>query len=144
MSSVTVKRLDAGDVDLARRGVAEVHERSTPDDEALAAFLGDRSCLLLVALVDGEVVGSVNGYALRHPHRPEPQFLLYELDVKPAWRRKGIATRLVDAFVQSAREAGAFEVWVLTNDSNAAAMATYRRCGFVRRNQDDVMLSREM
>ncbi len=127
--------------DVAARAVRDVHERPTTDEGALAAFLADRSCILLVAVADEDVVGSVNGYALRHPQRPEPQFLLYELDVKPAWRRRGVGTSLVTAFADAARAQGAFEVWVGTNESNAAAMATYRRCGFERRNRDDAMLS---
>jgi hypothetical protein len=32
-------------------------------------------------------------------------------------------------------------VWVLTNRSNKAAMATYEACGLHRPNQDEVMLS---
>ena len=141
MGSITVQRTGSGDVGLARHAVREVHGRANVDDAELATFLADRANHLHVAVHAGEVVGSLNGYALRHPGRREPQFLLYEIDVLAAWRRRGIATRLVESFMASARDAGAFEVWVPTNASNDAAMALYRRCGFVRRNTDDVMLS---
>lgn len=143
-ATVSVFRAGPEHADVAARAIREVHERSPLDVAALAAFLADRSCMLLVAVAEGDVVGSLNGHALRHPQRRDPQFLLYELDVKPAWRRRGIATSLVAAFVSAARAEGAFEVWLGTNTSNAAAMATYRRCGFERRNQDDAMLSLEL
>jgi ribosomal protein S18 acetylase RimI-like enzyme len=141
VDSITVLRIGPRDVDLARRAVRDVHERANVDDAELAPFLADSRNHLHVAVHAGEVVGSLNGYALHHPGRREPQFLLYEIDVRTTWRRRGIATRLVESFMGAARDAGAFETWVLTNASNDAAMALYRRCGFVQRNADDVMLS---
>jgi ribosomal protein S18 acetylase RimI-like enzyme len=48
---------------------------------------------------------------------------------------------LVEKFIAEARVQGAFEVWVLTNQSNEAAMALYESCGLRRQNNDDVMLS---
>ena len=86
-------------------------------------------------------MGSLNGFRLLTPNGTRPQFLLYEIDVKETWRRRGVGAALVDAFVSEARSAGASEVWVVTNDANHAAMAMYRRRGFVRRHPDDVMLS---
>jgi len=97
--------------------------------------------LSIVAVGGDEVVGSLNGYSLRHPNSRQPQFLLYEIDVKKQYRRRGVGAALVAAFVSEAQASGAFEVWVLTNHSNEAAMGMYRRCGFARRNPDDVMLS---
>jgi len=141
METIAVMRIGPGDVGLARQAVRDVHERASVDDAELAPFLADSRNHLHVAVHAGEVVGSLNGYALRHPGRRKPQFLLYEIDVRANWRRRGIATRLVESFLAAARDAGAFEVWVLTNASNDAAMALYRRCGFARRNADDVMFS---
>jgi ribosomal protein S18 acetylase RimI-like enzyme len=84
------------------------------------------------------------GYLLRRPDRPAPQFLLYELDVPSAYRRHGIARMLVELFLTEARAAGAHEVWVMTNEGNRAAMALYQKCGFVRINDDDVLLQCEL
>ena len=144
MEPITVMRLGPADIGFARQAVRDVHQRAQINDAELAPFLADAANHLHVAVHADEVVGSLNGYALRHAGRREPQFLLYEIDVRAAWRRRGIATRLVESFVAAARDERAFEVWVLTNASNDAAMALYRRCGFVRRNADDVMLSVEL
>jgi hypothetical protein len=46
-------------------------------------------------------------------------------------------------FSAEARAAGAFEQWVLTNQSNPAALALYGGCGYRARNPDDVMLAME-
>jgi ribosomal protein S18 acetylase RimI-like enzyme len=136
----TVVRADASSQSLARQALA-VHGRRLADGETLAAFLRDRSCYLLMAIEHHSVVGSLRGYALRLPHRPEPQFLLYEIDVRPNDWRRGIGKALLDAFKKEAKAAGSREVWTVTNASNAAAMALYGRCGFVRSHSDDVMLT---
>jgi len=136
-----ILRAGSGDADLARQAVAEVHGRTPVDEAALIEFLREPHNYLLLALDGPRVVGSLSGYALQHPHRREPQFLLYEIDVLPDWRNRGIGKALVDKFLAEARDEGAFEVWVLTNQSNQAAMKLYASCGFHRKNQDDAMLS---
>ena len=52
----------------------------------------------------------------------------------------GVGKALVRAFIAEAQVAGAYEVWVLTNESNSAAMAMYMGCGLGRENGDDVMM----
>ena len=64
--------------------------------------------------------------------------------MRPQFRKLGVATALIRGFIQEARNAGAFEVWVLTNRSNRAAMSLYAHCGLRRENSDDVMLNLKM
>ena len=136
-----ILRAGSGDADLARQAIAEVHGRVPVDETALIKFLREPHNYLLLALDGPRVVGSLRGYAFQPPHRREPQFLLYEIDVLPDWRNRGIGKALVEKFLGEARDAGAFEVWVLTNQSNEAVMKLYASCGFHRKNQDDAMLS---
>ncbi len=138
-----ILRAGTTDISMARQA-CDLHERKVESDEAIAAFLCNRSNYMYVAVRGDEVVGSLNGYALAHPHRPEPQFLLYEIDVMESWRQQGVGSKLINAFVEEAQKQNAFEVWVLTNHLNEAAMALYRKCGFTRINSDDVMFSREL
>lgn len=137
---MSILRANETYLELAREAIAEVHQRSL-DDAALADFLSRPWCYLLLACEDGHVVGSLNGYALQHPHRSQPQFILYEIDVRPEWRNRGIGKALVENFITEAQASSAFEVWVLTNQSNEAAIALYKSCGLHRHNDDDVMLS---
>ena len=134
-------RATGSDFDLARAAIAEVHQRRPVDGQALAAFLENPTCYLFISTVAGEVVGSLNGHSVLSPGKRQPQFLLYEVDVRKQWRRRGFGAALVNAFVSEARASGACEVWVLTNHSNEAATALYRRCGFVCQNPDDVVSS---
>jgi GNAT superfamily N-acetyltransferase len=77
----------------------------------VAEFLADSARYLLLATEQDRVLGSLNGYALRHLYRREPQFLLYEIDVRPECRNRGIGKALVESFMDEARAAAAFEVW---------------------------------
>ena len=137
----TVFRASIDDVDFAKTALAEIHERHLVDDASVISFLKTPECFLLLAVEEGCVLGSLNGYSLRQPESSRPQFLLYELDVRKEHRRRGIGLALVNAFTDEARAAGAFEVWVVSNESTDAAVELYRKCGYRRENDDDVMLS---
>jgi GNAT superfamily N-acetyltransferase len=141
-----IKFLRAGRDDfwLAREAV-RVNMSSSQDplslhDSDLGNFLADPSNYLVMAIHEGKVVGSLYGYALKHPHRWQPQFLLYEIDVLPDHRNRGVGRRLVESFIDEARQAGAFEVWVLTHETNKPAMAVYAHCGFRRCSTGEAML----
>ena len=136
-----ILRAQVPDKDLARQAIVEVHGRTLGDTNTLVDFLADPTRYLLLAIEGDRVVGSLNGYALRPPHRPEPQFLLYEVDVRPECRNQGAGKALVERFILEARAAGAFEVWVVTNQSNAAAMAMHSSCGLHCEHSDDVVLN---
>ena len=112
-------------------------ESADPDPAAIAEFLADRDCFLIVAVENGVVVGTLDGYALRQPHLRRPQFLLYEIDVAVEYRRRGIGQALVDGFADEARKRDAEVIWVLTRRSNAAAVALYRACGFAPDEEPD-------
>ena len=138
---VRVFRAGPSDLPLARRGIADVHGRRLETDDATAAFLSDDTCYLHLAVAGDEVVGSLNGYRLTHPHTRRPQFLLYEIDVAAPWRRRGIGASLVRAFIEEARIQDAFGFWVVTDRANTAAMALYRSCDLTSSDLEDVVLS---
>jgi ribosomal protein S18 acetylase RimI-like enzyme len=136
--TLTILRASTAEVGLARQAIVEVDGRTVLDEVALVEFLSDPGRYLLIAIESGRVVGSLNGYRLQRTYRREPQFLLYEVGVRPECRNRGVGKALVARFVREARAAGAFEVWVITSPSNEAAMAMYERCGLGRETQDDV------
>ncbi len=143
---IVLLRATSSHIELARQAIAEVtlstsHYRLPLDEVALAEFLANPGHYLVLAMEEEKVVGSLYGYALRHPYRREPQFFLYGIDVRPEYRNQKIGSALVDQFITEAKLAGAFEVWVLTNESNKPAMAMYRHSGLKRSSTDDVMLS---
>lgn len=113
----TILRANKAHCKFATESLADLHNRIM-DDAAMQEFLMDPRNYLLVAIADNRLVGSLRGYALQAPHRREPQFLLYEVDVRLECQNRGVGKALVTAFINEARTAGAFEMWVLTNEFN--------------------------
>ncbi|MCK4412147.1 MAG: ribosomal protein S18-alanine N-acetyltransferase [Candidatus Eisenbacteria sp.] len=52
------------------------------------------------------------------------------LAVAPAYRRRGLGRRFLEAILAEAERRGAREIHLEVRDSNAAALALYRRIGF--------------
>lgn len=132
---MTVRRLGPADA-----AVAEEACRLFEDDGPLdvGRFLNRPETHLFVAEDDGGVCGWVYGHELVHPDG-ESTMLLYALDVDESAQRRGHGRDLVTAFVEHARAIGCTEVWVLTDDDNAAALATYASAAGVREPDPEVM-----
>jgi aminoglycoside 3-N-acetyltransferase I len=113
---------------------AEIHKAAElfdgpPLDEATERFLAEPGHHLLFAYDDGgRAVGMISGVETTHPDKGTEMFV-YELGVAPAARRQGIATGLVRALADLARDRGCYGMWVGTETDNAAAQALYRTAG---------------
>ena len=100
-----------------------------PLEDATRAFLADPARHLLVAYAAGErPVGFASGIELTHPDKGT-EMLLYELGVDEPLRRRGIGRRLVAALEALACERGCYGMYVLVDDDNKAAVATYASAG---------------
>jgi ribosomal-protein-alanine N-acetyltransferase len=55
---------------------------------------------------------------------------LLNLTVAPAWRRRGLACRLLDMLVARCRAQGARQLWLEVRTSNTRAREVYERYGF--------------
>ena len=112
-----------------------------PDPRATARFLSDGRHHLFMVFVGAVAAGFVSGVEMTHPDKGTEMFL-YELAVDSAYRRRGFGTRLVDELASLAQSRGCYGMWVLTDDSNTAALRTYERAGG-RRNPAARMLTWE-
>jgi GNAT superfamily N-acetyltransferase len=136
--TVAVRRLRSGDEALAEAAVRLfADESAAPID--VHPFLSSPSCVLLVSLEEDQLAGWVYGHELVHPDG-ERTMLLYALDVDEGRQRRGHGRALVSSFVEVARSAGCTEVWVLTDEANAAAMATYASAAGVREGPPDQVM----
>lgn len=99
-----------------------------PRPEAVARFLAEPTHHLLVAYQEEVAVGFVTGVEMTHPDKGTEMFL-YELGVAEAHRRHGIGGSLVQRLVDIAHSRGCYGMWVGTDPTNAAALATYQHAG---------------
>ncbi len=99
---------------------------NAPVPDAVKRFLTDPTHHLLIAYSADEPAGFVSGVEVTHPDKGTEMFL-YELAVDTAHRHHGIGTALVRALADVARKQGCYGMWVLVDDENAAAAATYRK-----------------
>jgi ribosomal protein S18 acetylase RimI-like enzyme len=83
---------------------------------------------LLVAFEEDAPAGFVTGVEMTHPDKGTEMFL-YELGVDEQFRGRGIATALVAALADRARDRGCYGMWVLTDTDNAAALRAYQAAG---------------
>ena len=133
-----IVRLTVGDEDTVARLSHLFDQPAVPEHST--RFLEDERHHLLVAREGSDFVGFVTGVEMTHPDKGTEMFL-YELAVDEPWQRRGIGRLLVQTLVDLARERGCYGMWVLTDDDNAAALATYSSAGGTRRDQ--VMLDWE-
>jgi len=139
---VEIRRLRPGDEAIARQ-VTRIFEPPDPDasgEAHLSALLADKHTHVFVALVGAEPVGTARAHELPRLDGPRPKLLLYTLDVAPSHRRQGIGRALIEAVLALARERRCRNVWVVTNQSNTAAMRLYASTGAERPAGDDVVL----
>lgn len=132
---MSVRRLTPNDEAIAEEACRLFGETGTLDPQP---FLNSPGAHLFVAEQAGSLVGWVYGHELVHPDG-ERTMLLYALDVAETAQGHGHGRALVEAFVAHARSLGNTEVWVLTDDDNDAALATYAAAGGRRNETDQVM-----
>lgn len=118
--------LGAEDVEEVLNAAHLFDEPSTP--EWTNRFFASPHHHLCIAYVDGAPAGFVSGVDMSHPDKGTEMFL-YELGVDEAFRRRGIATALIEALADRARDRGCYGMWVLTDEDNESAMAAYQRAG---------------
>lgn len=102
------------------------------DDAWLQRLLSSGSFIALAAVAGDDVVGGLTAYVLPKYEHARREIYLYDLAVDAAWRRRGIATALVDALRRVARDKGAAVVYVQADRGDDAAIALYSKLGVGR------------
>lgn len=95
------------------------------DVESSAAFVANPDNYLLIAYIDGKPVGVVLAMKLIKPYKDEDWFYVDEVDVMPAYRRKGVGSALMNKVFEIANGLKLDEVWLGTEPDNTAANKLY-------------------
>jgi aminoglycoside 6'-N-acetyltransferase I len=124
---IEYRRLGRDDAGVLARVAAEVFDEPI-QPELAAAYLAEPTHLMIVALLDGQVVGQVVATLHRHPDKA-PDLYVDEIGVAPAFQRRGIARRLMEEAFAWGRGLGCAGAWLATEPDNTAALALYRALG---------------
>lgn len=109
-----------------------------PPDPILARqFLGDRlvhdqSVVLIAEDRDGAAIGFVQLFPTFSSILAAPVFILHDLFVIPAARRRGVGTLLLKAGAEAGRTAGAVRLELATAITNIPAQNLYEALGWKR------------
>ena len=96
--------------------------------DLLSAFLAEPTHWLVVAVLDGRVIGKSSAIVHKRPDKPD-ELYLDEIDVIPEHRRRGIAKKILDHMLVLADERGCEECWLGTEKDNIAARKLYESNG---------------
>jgi ribosomal protein S18 acetylase RimI-like enzyme len=119
---VIIRLLDTTDTDLVL-GASHLFD-GPAIRTAIERFLAEPGHHLFIAYEDELPVGFISGVEVTHPDKGTEMFL-YELAVDEPYRRRGIASALVERLKSLAVERSCYGMWVLTGEDNEAALATY-------------------
>ncbi len=125
----TISLLDDVDDDVFDRPVR-------PD--LLYEYLSNVSNALIVATINGQVVGMVTGIAYVHPDKPKSLFI-NEIGVSARFQRCGIGTQLLHAMLDWGRSHGCLSAWVAAIVDDHTARCFYEATGGVEETQHAVV-----
>ncbi len=123
--------LTPGEIAAVARLVPQLSSAPPPDPAILQAIAGAPGTSLLLARVEGKVVGMLALVVFRIP--TGVRAIVEDVVVDEAIRGRGVGAALVAEALEVAKAAGARTVDLTSRPSRAAANRLYERCGFVRR-----------
>lgn len=108
---------------------ADAYLGAPPDHGHIRRALGSDLTIALVALDGDAVVGGLTAYELPKLEQARSEIYIYDLAVAAPHRRRGIATRLIDALRTVARSRGASVIYVQADPGDGPAVALYTKSG---------------
>ncbi len=139
MAGVLVREASAGDLGALLElygqltGPPREPVREPPPDprEAIARIISDPARSLLVAELDGTLVGTVDLLiAPNLTHHAQPWALVENVVVLESARRLGVGRALMLRAIELAREAGCYKVNLISGNERTGAHDFYRSLGF--------------
>jgi aminoglycoside 6'-N-acetyltransferase I len=121
------RRLGSNDFPLLQHVDAEIFDFEVKEEFA-RRFLSDDRNILIVARASGRIIGQL--VAIVHQHLDAPNDLFIEnLGVAEAWRRHGVARRLLEMAFEAGVAQRAVAAWVATEEDNGPATGLYQSTG---------------
>ncbi|MEJ8847251.1 AAC(3)-I family aminoglycoside N-acetyltransferase [Variovorax rhizosphaerae] len=105
------------------------YTRDQPDDAYLAALLSSETFIAVAAMSEATVVGGLAAYVLPKFEQARKEIYIYDLAVHASFRRRGIATAMIEELKNAARARSAYVIYVQADHGDDAAIALYTKLG---------------
>jgi len=136
--SVSLRRLKAGDEQVVGEIVSRFKSRHVSPESA-ARFVADARHYVFVAEAGGEIAGFLLAYRLERLDGDAPQLFVYELEVAPRHRRRGVGTLLIARVREVVQHEAMREAFVITDHDNVGAVALYRKSGGYAESESSIV-----
>jgi GNAT superfamily N-acetyltransferase len=137
-SSVLVRRARPADLEallglyeeLAVGRAAAAPTDLVTSQRSFAELLADQSRHLVVAIVDGRVVGTADLLVVANlTHHGKPWAIVENVIVADAFRRSGVGRELMQHLIELARGAGCYKLQLISGKQRTGAHALYEGLG---------------
>ena len=133
-----IKRLGAPDLGLMDKLLdlfgeefdeKEIYGGNRPSTGYMTELLSSSSFIALAALSGERVIGGLCAYEFKKFEQERSEIYIYDLAVGKEFRRKGVATSLINAVQPIAREMGAWVIIIQSEWNDEAPVALYTKLG---------------
>ncbi|MDJ1173356.1 GNAT family N-acetyltransferase [Roseofilum capinflatum] len=107
----------------------EFYQSNRPDNLYMRDVLSSDTFIAVVACVGNKVIGGLTAYELKKIEQKRSEIHLYELAVAEPYRRKGIATSLIEKVKLIGQSRGAWLVFVQAEYVDKPAVNLYTKLG---------------
>ena len=137
-SSYPIRKLTPADVALVRElnvmfgeafGEPDTYDAEPPSEQYLRDVLTKDHVIVLVALAQDRVVGGLVAYVLDKFERARREVYIYDLAVAAPYRRRRIATSLIEHLREIATTLEAWVIYVQADYGDDPAIALYQKLG---------------
>jgi aminoglycoside 3-N-acetyltransferase I len=108
---------------------AGVYTGSMPGKEYLEQLLSSDYFIAVAAVRGAEVVGGLAAYELRKFEQRRSEIYIYDLAVDERYRRRSLATALIQELKQVAADRGAYVIFVQADPEDDPAIRLYSKLG---------------
>jgi ribosomal protein S18 acetylase RimI-like enzyme len=141
---MNILRLKPGDETIAQMAVANIKLNGDkgilPSINIYKRLLSRDDVYFVAAFEDDIPAGFLIAYLLPRIDCPQDMVLLYEIEIDERYRGEGIGKQLINTLKESLADREINKMWVLTNETNIAAMKLYEKTGGTRSSDTDIVL----
>ena len=114
---------------------AATYTARQPDDDYIRRLLASETFVAVAAFEDEIVIGGLAAYVFPKFEQARSEIYIYDLATREDYRRRGVATSMIDELKRVAIERGAYIIYVQADYGDDPAIALYTKLG----TREDVM-----